>query len=230
MRKHHGFTLIEIVIGLVMIGMLVGGVLKGQELITSARVRNLVSQQDDIKGAVLGFFDRYRAYPGDYRRARVTIPGCAECAEGNNNGQIRSVAGGDAIDEHIAAWEHLSRAGFINVSYTYAVSPESESSAPINPYARFLRLIHDNAYGNGASPMRLNLKTGNQIPSDILAEIDRKIDDGLATSGTFQYSAYDGGGGGGTAPVGAGACYVAAALNNWMTASPTANCGGAILF
>ena len=230
MRTHHGFTLIEIVIGLVIIGLLLGGVLKGQELITGARVRNLISQQDGIKSAVLGFQDRYRAYPGDYKQAQNNIPGCAACAEGNSNGQIRSIAGGDAIDEHIAAWEHLSRAGFINVSYAYAVSPETETSAPTNPYARFLRLIYDGTYGNGTSPMRHNLKTGNQIPSDMLAEVDRKIDDGVATSGTFQYSAYDGGGGGDTAPIGSGTCYVAAVLSNWMTNNPSANCGGAFLF
>ncbi|HVS27365.1 MAG TPA: prepilin-type N-terminal cleavage/methylation domain-containing protein, partial [Burkholderiales bacterium] len=49
MRKQSGFTLIEIAIVLVIIGLLLGGVLKGQELITSARVRNLISQQDGIK-------------------------------------------------------------------------------------------------------------------------------------------------------------------------------------
>ena len=53
---------------LVIIGLLLGGVLKGQELITSARVRNLISQQDGVKAAYFGFLDRYRALPGDYSR------------------------------------------------------------------------------------------------------------------------------------------------------------------
>ena len=66
MRKQQGFTLIEIAIVLVIIGLLLGGVLKGQELITSARVRNLISQQDGVKVAYFGFLDRYRALPGDY--------------------------------------------------------------------------------------------------------------------------------------------------------------------
>ena len=60
-RYTSGFTLIEIAIVLVIIGLLVGGVLKGQELITGARVRNLISQQDGIKAAFFGFQDRYRA-------------------------------------------------------------------------------------------------------------------------------------------------------------------------
>lgn len=231
MRRHYGFTLLEITIVLVIIGLLLGGVLKGQELITSVRVRNLIAQQDGVKAAVLGFLDRYSAYPGDYSQAQANVPGCAACAQGNNNGQIRSIAGGDAIDEHIAAWEHLSRAGFINASYAYAASPETQTSAPTNPYARYLRLIYDNAYGSGTSETRHNLKTGNQIPSDMLAEVDRKIDDGVATSGTFQFSAYDGGGDDDdTAPKGSDKCYQAAAVNNWIADKPRANCGGAGLF
>jgi len=72
-----GFTLIEIAIVLVIIGLLVGGVLKGQELITGARVRNLISQQDGIKAAFFGFQDRYRALPGDYAAADTNI-NCVE--------------------------------------------------------------------------------------------------------------------------------------------------------
>ena len=109
---------------LVIIGLLLGGVLKGQELITSARVRNLISQQDGIKAAYFGFLDRFRALPGDYSLASTNIANVAAGANGNGNGQIRTVLLGDAIDEHIAVWDHLSHAGFINGSYTYAVLPE----------------------------------------------------------------------------------------------------------
>ncbi|MDH3288093.1 MAG: prepilin-type N-terminal cleavage/methylation domain-containing protein [Betaproteobacteria bacterium] len=230
MRKQQGFTLIEIAIVLVIIGLLLGGVLKGQELITSARVRNLISQQDGVKAAFFGFLDRYRAYPGDYNQAQANIPSCAACAQGNNNGQIRSVAGGDVIDEQIAVWEHLSRAGFINGSYTYAAGAETTASAPTNPYARYLQMIYDNVY-DGAPTVRHNLKTGNQIPSDILAEVDRKVDDGSGTGGSFRFSAYPGqSAGGGTAPVGSGSCYAAAAPNNWVANAPVPVCGGTSLF
>lgn len=225
MRKQSGFTLIEIAIVLVIIGLLLGGVLKGQELITSARVRNLISQQDGIKAAYFGFLDRFRALPGDYNQATTNITGAT--ANGNNNGQILAAGG---VDEHILVWEHLSKAGFINGSYTYAAGAETTASAPTNPYARYLRLIYDNSYGTGTPATRHNLKTGNQIPSDILAEVDRKIDDGVATGGAFQFSAYDGGGAGGTAPTGSGSCYAAAAPNNWTAASPVTDCGGASLF
>jgi prepilin-type N-terminal cleavage/methylation domain-containing protein len=233
MRKQNGFTLIEIAIVLVIIGLLLGGVLKGQELITSARVRNLISQQDGIKAAYFGFLDRFRALPGDYGQASANIPNVAAGANGNNNGQIQSILNGGTIDEHIAAWDHLSKAGFINGSYTYAVVPETTASTPTNPYSRFLRLSYDSVYSGtgGGTTARHNLKTGNQIPSDILAEVDRKVDDGIADGGSFRFSSYDGGGAGGTAPTGgaAGQCYAAAA-GPWTSTTSIPNCGATSLF
>ena len=88
MYKSRGFTLIEIAIVLVIIGLLLGGVLKGQELITGARVRNLISQQDGIKAAFFGFQDRFRALPGDYAAAVQNISGVAE--HGDGNGRIEN--------------------------------------------------------------------------------------------------------------------------------------------
>jgi prepilin-type N-terminal cleavage/methylation domain-containing protein len=226
MRKQAGFTLIEIAIVLVIIGLLLGGVLKGQELITSARVRNLISQQDGVKAAYFGFLDRFRALPGDYGLASTNIANVAAGANGNGNGQIQSVLGGGTIDEHIAVWDHLSKAGFINGSYTYAALPETPASVPSNPYVRYIEVINDNVYGAGGGAVRHNIKTGNQIPSDILAEIDRKIDDGNPVGGVFQFSTYNGGAGG-TAPTGgaAGTCYNG---TSW-TAPTVTNCGAASL-
>lgn len=125
-RQHQqGFTLIEIAIVLVIIGLLLGGILKGQELITSARVRNLISQQDGIKAAFYGFQDRYRALPGDYSTAPANLGGAGTISRGNGNGQIESAATADAgtppsvTDEDKLAWDHLSRAGFLNGNFVY---------------------------------------------------------------------------------------------------------------
>jgi len=228
MRKQTGFTLIEIAIVLVIIGLLLGGVLKGQELITSARVRNLISQQDGVKAAYFGFLDRFRALPGDYSLAATNIACTPACTNGNGNGQILTAVT-DGVDEYIAVWSHLASAGFINGSYAYAVAPETPASAPTNPYARYIQLIYDNAYGTGTPALRHNIKTGNGIPSEILAEIDRKIDDGNPVGGVFQFSVYPGGtaGSAGTAPTGgaAGQCYVG---TTW-TAPTVSNCGAASL-
>jgi prepilin-type N-terminal cleavage/methylation domain-containing protein len=231
LRKQAGFTLIEIAIVLVIIGLLLGGVLKGQELITSARVRNLISQQDGVKAAYFGFLDRFRSLPGDYSLATTNIANTT--ANGNANGQIEFAAAACAAPcysaEYIVVWEHLSRAGFINGSYTYAPAPEGPASVPTNPYVRYIQVVYDAVYGTGAGAVRHNIKTGNQIPSDILSEIDRKVDDGNPVGGVFQFSTYNGGSGG-TNPTatGAGGCYVAGPPPAWV-APTVSNCGGASL-
>ena len=78
--KQGGFTLIEIAIVLVIIGLLLGGVLKGQELINTARVRALNNSVDGVTAAWFSFQDRYRAFPGDYTQATVNLPGIAAAA------------------------------------------------------------------------------------------------------------------------------------------------------
>ena len=73
MRKQLGFTLVEIAIVLFIVGLLLGGVLKGQELIKAARVNNIAAQLDEVKVAYLGFLDRYRSYPGDMPTAQAMV-------------------------------------------------------------------------------------------------------------------------------------------------------------
>lgn len=227
-NQQGGFTLIEIAIVLVIIGLLLGGVLKGQELITSARVRNMISQQDGIKAAYFGFLDRYRALPGDYSAAVGNIKGVATGNNGNGDGQILDTA---TIKESILVWDHLSKAGFINGSYEYSATV-ADSNTPKNPYSGYLQLNYDNKYGDPAvttTTVRHNLKTGNQVPVSILAEVDRKIDDGNPYGGSFQFSDYAASG---AAPTAAD-CVVPASGTTpaqWKISGEASNCGGASIF
>jgi len=222
-----GFTLIEIAIVLVIIGLLLGGVLKGQELITGARVRNLISQQDGIKAAFFGFQDRYRALPGDYAAASTNINGVT--ITGDGNGRIEGPNGAGTY-ETLLAWNHLTAAGFLNGSYTLATSTTStpiDSNNPKNPYSVYIELIYDNVYGTTAGkPFKHNLKTGSQVPVEIVAEVDRKVDDGLPDAGGFQFSTFPGGAGGPTAAT----CVVAGTPSIWAINLGNTNCGGASLF
>jgi prepilin-type N-terminal cleavage/methylation domain-containing protein len=190
----RGFTLIEIAVVLVIIGLLLGGVLKGQELITASRVRNLIAQQDGIKAAFFGFQDRYRALPGDYKDAAANLNCTGGCPAGNGDGKIVDTS----PREHIFVWTHLSAAGFLKGSYsaTSSTSTLQPGNTPTNPYVTYLRLAYDQDYGSSLNPQtsRHNLKTGNQVPVEILAEVDRKIDDGNAYGGNFQFSDFAGDG------------------------------------
>jgi prepilin-type N-terminal cleavage/methylation domain-containing protein len=77
-KKQSGFTLVEIAIVLVVIGLLLGGILKGQQLINSARVRNLADQNSGVQAAYYGFIDRFRNLPGDMRcTAAIAAVGAA---------------------------------------------------------------------------------------------------------------------------------------------------------
>ncbi len=232
-QKQSGFTLIEIAIVLVIIGLLLGGVLKGQELITSARVRNLISQQDGVKAAFFGFQDRFRAFPGDYTGAVGNIANIstAACNAGVGNGNGRIEAG----DEARLAWEHLSKAGFITGTFTCAAA-DSATTTPANPYGIYLEVVYDGIYGAGTtaapSAPRHNVKTGAQIPVELISEMDRKIDDGTPNTGGFQFSRYQGNAaaaptdGAAAAP----ACTSATtATGAWNSINGSTNCGGASL-
>lgn len=198
MRKQNGFTLIEIAIVLVIIGLLLGGVLKGQELINAARVRNIAAQLDGVKVAYLGFQDRYRAYPGDVSDATATAQIPNSPATGGCTGGGNAFCGNGKIDpaEILTAWAQLARSGFISGSYAGAVGnaqatfpAQTTSDSPSNPFGGFLVLVHDADYGDAATTapaIVLNVKTGGSMPAATIAELDRKVDDGNAGTGTFR--------------------------------------------
>ena len=74
-RQQSGFTLVEIAIVLVIIGLLLGGILKGQELINSAKVKNLANDFRVIPTYIYAFQDKYRSIPGDDALVTTHISG-----------------------------------------------------------------------------------------------------------------------------------------------------------
>ena len=185
-RTQKGFTLVEIAIVLVIIGLLLGGILKGQEIITNAKVRNLADQGNAIKAAFFGFQDRYRAMPGDFANASNTIPGVTGGANGGNGNGDGRVA---TNDERGLFWLHLSAAGFLTGNFDGQAQANNLSCpatrCPTNAYGAPLMFSWGSA-ASGTNQQAHELRTGRSIPVNVLAELDRKVDDGVPRSGSFQ--------------------------------------------
>ncbi len=96
--------------------------------------------------------------------------------------------------EDILAWSHLSAAGFLSAHYVMAnasVAVPDETNTPKNPYQMYLQLGYDTNWGvAGNTIKRHNVKTGSLLPVELLAEMDRKVDDGKPYTGAFQFSPY----------------------------------------
>lgn len=226
MKSHeYGFTAIEMAIIMVIIGILLGGVLKGVELISSSRARNIIAQQEAVQTAILGFQDRFRALPGDYPgpEASRNIKNIAPDIGGNGDGIILNAT----THEQTIAWTHLSKAGFLAADYSMNSATEavSNTNTPQNIFNAFMQIAQDENFARTNNFARKNIKTGNLIPANILAEIDRKIDDGNAIQGAFRYSAFNGA----ATPPDESLCY-SADNGNWKASSGSDNCGGASLF
>tara|TARA_R110001599_G_scaffold64023_3_gene178582 strand:+ start:156932 stop:157609 length:678 start_codon:yes stop_codon:yes gene_type:complete len=87
-RNQKGFTLVEIAIVLVIIGLLLGGVLKGQEMIESARIKSVVRDMNGVSAAFNTYLDRFRVMPGDDTNATMTARGWVGTSGGNGNGAL----------------------------------------------------------------------------------------------------------------------------------------------
>lgn len=188
MKRQHGFTLVEIAIVLVIIGLLLGGILKGQELINSARVRNLADTATGIQAAYYGFIDRYRRIPGDWNATSASLAiGTTLTAGGNDNGQIDNGTGSANWTEPNAMWVQLAAAGFIQGSYAGGtVAPTTVNGvAPLNAFNNVMVMGRTDDFENAPSA-RLHLIIGRGIPVDVLRELDVKVDDGAPKAGDLR--------------------------------------------
>jgi prepilin-type N-terminal cleavage/methylation domain-containing protein len=126
--QQSGFTLVEIAIVLVIIGLLLGGILKGQELINSAKVKNLANDFRTIPTYIYAFQDKFKQLPGDDSAATTHMAGCvAPCAAGNGNGVINGNWNSTtAADETVQFWAHVRHANLAAGSTDLANMAEFE--------------------------------------------------------------------------------------------------------
>jgi prepilin-type N-terminal cleavage/methylation domain-containing protein len=180
-----GFTLVEIAIVLVIIGLLLGGILKGQEMITQAKIKNVIADMTGVSAAMYGYQDRYRALPGDDKLASrwgLTPPGTA------GNGVIEGTyVPAAATNETALFWDHLRRAGFVSGTGT---------DSPFNAVTGKMGV--QTGDGSGAAPGGVlgtaagtNLFSGlimcsANLPDKIAISVDSQTDDGKGSTGSVR--------------------------------------------
>ena len=178
-RKQSGFTLVEIAIVLVIIGLLVGGVLKGREMITNAKIKRIENDFSGVSAAIFAYQDRYGVLPGDDPSASTRFAGTWTGADnGNGNGNI---SGGwnstNNGQESRKIWKHLRGSGLISgpVDRTNAAYQQ-----PSNSFGGLVG-IDLNIYNLSGH----NIVFG-EIPGDIAAILEARGDDGNPSGGSIQ--------------------------------------------
>jgi prepilin-type N-terminal cleavage/methylation domain-containing protein len=182
LNKQQGFTLIEIAIVLVIIGLLLGGVLKGQEMIENGRAKNIVNDMNGITAAVNAYRDRYHGLPGDEAGNLATTRGWAvNSGGGNGNGLIGNAAAspfGTPAGEQLNFWRSLRSSGLLSGNPAAAAA----AALPTNPYG--------GVYGvsNGLWGLTGNVLCTSNLPAKTALAVENQLDDGVNNTGSIRAS------------------------------------------
>lgn len=213
--RASGFTLVELAIVLMIIGLLIGGILRGQELMNNSRLQSIMKQVTSYTGAINTFMDSYSSLPGDMVTATARVPGCTpanNCINGDGNGILGTpvniwIGGQQAITtENTQFWKHLAMSHIISGITPSAATPVWGESHPATAIPGGFSIITSLGSGvasvyTGALILRLHgdLNDANIEHTPLLspkqaAYIDRKMDDGMPQTGDVQARAYGNGG------------------------------------
>ncbi len=197
-KSEAGFTLVELAVVLIIIGLLVGGVLKGQELIDSTRLKTTISQIDDIRLAVQSFQDKYGAFPGDISNPSNVLPDCAAtpcstAGDGNSRIDAGVLGAAPGTTEASRAFIHMSRADLLRSmdaadTYLeakiggefwvgYSTGTARSAGGTITVRQGHYIVLNGSAGSNTA-------EAGQGITGAQAAQIDRALDDGDPATGT----------------------------------------------
>ena len=182
--KQKGFTLVEIAIVLVIVGLLIGGVLKGQEMITNAKLKRIESDNAGIAAAMFSYQDRYLQLPGDDSDAqnRFTVYAAVPTSVGDGDGVIGLgtdwdlatttawVAGGQ---ETLKFFAHLRAAGLVP-------GDGLDSTRPTNAYGGQIGIQ------NGSLQIAGHVTVFGTIEGPIAKIVEARLDDGAPDTGRVQ--------------------------------------------
>lgn len=188
MSRHRGFSLIELAIVLVIAGLLLSGVMRGQELIANAKVKSLASDFRNIPTYFYGYQDRFRVLPGDDHAADTHLNGGTNATTDGQvqNGLIQGVWNSDTrTDESFLLWQHLRLAGLA----TGATDTLSTQYKPRNSEGGRVGVTSVDALGTAVTAGTFN--TAHAMCSDGIlgryaTQLDTMMDDGAGNSGVMR--------------------------------------------
>jgi prepilin-type N-terminal cleavage/methylation domain-containing protein len=190
-RFCKGFTLVEIAMVLVVVGLLMGGVLKGQEMITNAKLKRIESDFAGLAAATFSYQDRYLQLPGDDSKAfqRFNMYSNAALVNGDGDGIIDgdwnvaatgNIDAGGGTEETGKFFAHLRAAGLI-------AGGGIDDTKPTNAYGGQVG-IRDGSLGIAGHVLIFGL-----IEGTVSKIIEARLDDGEPSAGRIQSGMASGG-------------------------------------
>jgi prepilin-type N-terminal cleavage/methylation domain-containing protein len=182
-RNQSGFTLIEIAIVLVIIGLLLGGVLKGQELINSAKVKNLATDFKNVPIYIYGYQDKYKALPGDDLHADTHLSAASGVTITNGNGNGIIDGNWNAVTgESFQFWQHIRLAGF-GPGATNTADPQY---IPTNAVGGPIGVTNSLTNKPITGMVGTYVVCSDSIPGKFAKQLDVSLDDGNTATGSVQ--------------------------------------------
>ena len=185
-----GFTLIELSIVLIVIGLIIGSVLIAVNIIQNARVTTTVNAIQGYQAAVSTYVQNFGALPGDDTKAidRFTANGVTN--KGGGDGIIglatltktfdstAALADGNGASESRLVWSHLRAAGLVK-------GAGSDATQPANPFNG----LYGIQYGAFTTGLTANVICLSNVPGSAARIIDQRLDDGVASTGNARSGA-----------------------------------------
>ena len=173
--KNGGFTLAEIAIVLVIIGLILGGVLNARSVIRNAQTKDIIKAVNEMSTAAQQFKDRFGMWPGDYNNATASIASLA-CANGNGNGQVENAA------ETLCATESLIRSNMLRGTAGSPINVRGNTTLTFTGATQALTGVPTARMpANSTNVLRIQ-----NIDCDIAVQMDRATDDGDVNTGSFK--------------------------------------------
>jgi len=201
-RSECGFTLLEVALVLVIVGFLLGGILRGQEMVTQSRIKNTVGEFNGLSAAHFTYLDRYRGTPGDEVNAgpKSSDPNSGRwrsfgAKNGNGDAQVGGTYDHDPVavatfapdsvsdQETLNYWWHMRLAGFI-------AGPRSGDGANGQPSNAFGGIVGVQNGGLGLSGL---IMCSQSVPDRIASAVDTQLDDQKPDTGVVRGHDHAGG-------------------------------------